>query len=257
MHHLVVLPAGGDRELLADALWMAGAVGVEDLSTAVRGAFTDSSIAKTAATQLGGTVEVVADPDGLDAWRAHATVHQAEPFTIRPPWLDPHSEAVDLVIDPRHAFGSGSHPSTRLALKILASAVTAGDHVLDIGTGSGILAIGAARLGAAYVVAVDTDPNAEAAVRANAKANGVGSLIAFTRIDGATLRGAHDLGVCNMTIDLQEELGPTIANRTTIDRMVVAGILVGEQEKRAVAAHARTEILDRRAEGDWAALLLG
>ncbi len=257
MHHLVVLPAGEDRELLADALWMAGAVGVEDLSAAVRGAFTDSGIAKTVATQLGGTIEVVADPTGLDAWRAHATVHQAGPFTVRPPWLDSHPEAVDLVIDPRHAFGSGSHPSTRLALEILASAVTAGDHVLDVGTGSGILAIGAARLGAAYVVAVDTDPNAEAAVRANVEANGVGSLVAFTRADGVTLRGTHDLGVCNMTIDLHEELGPTVAARTTIGRMVVAGILVGDQERRAVAAHARTEILDRRADGDWAALLLG
>ena len=265
MHHLVVIPLVPDtgdeiaddtaRELLADALWAAGAVGVEDLGPNVRGAFTDPETARATAARLGGTVEPVADDTGLDAWRDHATSHRAGPFLVRPPWIDAVPETLDLVIDPRHAFGSGSHPSTRLALDLLAGVVGPDDHVLDVGTGSGILAIAAARLGA-RVVALDTDPNAEAAVRANAEANAVADRVDHRRGDGAAATGDFTLGLCNMTIDLHEAIGPSLAAGASIGRLIVAGILAGEQERRAAAAHGRAKIVDRRVDGDWVALLL-
>lgn len=263
MHHLVAIPVperddgrdDPDRELLADALWSAGAVGVEDLGSGMRGAFRDLARARAVAAQLGGTVEPAADHTGLDAWREHAVAHRAGPFVVRPPWIEPETGAVDLVIDPRHAFGSGSHPSTRLALDLLASTVTAGDHALDVGTGSGVLAIAAALLGA-RVSAVDTDPGAAAAVHANAEANAVTDRIDYRQADGAAVTGEYALGLCNMTIDLHEVIGPPLAEGTAITRLIVAGILVGDQERRAAAAHGRSTIVDRRIDGEWAALLL-
>ena len=100
--------------------------------------------------------------------------YRAGRFHVRPPWIDPDSTGrfIDLVIDPGHAFGSGSHPTTRLMLTALAEHIGPGDRVVDLGTGSGILAIAAARLGA-DVIGIDLDPAAAPAVQTNAMANGV------------------------------------------------------------------------------------
>ena len=256
MHHLVLVPAGERPELTADALWLAGAVGVEEVADIIRGAFDDHERAGAAAKALGGRVEPAADDTGLDAWRDHATVHRAGPFLVRPPWLPSQSGTTDLVLDPRHSFGSGSHPSTQLALELLAAHVSPGEHVLDVGTGSGVLAIGAALIGA-HVHAIDTDPGAAAAVDANAEANGVASRINYAETDARFAAGSFDLAVCNMTIDLHELVGPALAANTVAARLIVAGILVGDHEDRARIAHERTEVHDRRVSGEWAALLLG
>lgn len=255
MHHLVVIAVNRERELIADELWAAGAVGVEDLDAHVRGAFDSADRAEAAAARLGGTIETASDDTGLDAWRDHATSHQAGPFVIRPPWLPAAPNGIDLVLDPQHSFGSGSHASTRLALELLASSVRASDSVIDVGTGSGVLAVGAALLGAA-AVAVDTDPGAEAAVHANAAANDVLHRIDYRHVDARALEGRFTLGVCNMTVDLHELVGPTLRHNLAGGRLIVSGLLAGPHEQRAMQAHDMFEVLDRRHEGEWAALLL-
>lgn len=257
MHHLVEVSCTTDRprsevELLADTLWVLGAVGVQELDDGFRAAFVDEAAALLAADRLGATYHRVGDREGLDTWRDHAAVHRAGPFVVRPPWLDAVPGSVDLVIDPGGSFGSGSHPSTRLVLSLLSGLVSPGTRVVDLGTGSGVLAVAAALLGAT-VTAVDTDPASADAVVVNRAANQVADRVHFTMGDASELEGDFDLGLCNMTIDLHERLGPSLA--VDVTTLVVGGILRGEQEARVCAAHSRG-VDARRVEGEWAALVL-
>ena len=257
MHHLVDVSCAPDRpgmevDLLVDTLWAVGTIGVQELDGVLRGAFDDEAAALLATERLGATWHTVDDRDGLDAWRTFAGTHRAGPFVIRPPWLATVPDAVDVVIDPGNAFGSGSHPSTRLVLGLLPGVVSPGSRVVDLGTGSGVLAIAAALLGAT-VTAVDTDPAAADAVAGNCAANQVVDRVRFSLGDASELEGDFDVGLCNMTIDLQERIGPSLAADFTT--LVVGGILQGEQEARVCTAHDR-RIHARQVEGEWAALVL-
>jgi len=119
-------------------------------------------------------VRVIAEEDWANAWKAYFPVlHVAAHTVIVPAWrrYRPHDGEVALRLDPGMAFGTGMHPTTRLCLSAIEELVRPGARVLDIGTGSGILAIAAARHGAREVVGVDSDPVAVAAARANVKLN--------------------------------------------------------------------------------------
>jgi ribosomal protein L11 methyltransferase len=102
-------------------------------------------------------------------------------FLIRQTWnpVDPQPGTVELVIDPKRAFGTGFHVTTQLLLEWLESAVRENDRVLDVGTGSGILAMAAVRLGAASALGIDCDPEAVECARENAVANGFGPELEF------------------------------------------------------------------------------
>ena len=106
-----------------------------------------------------------------ERWREFHRPVRVGPFWIGPPWETPDVGALALVIDPGRAFGTGAHPTTRLCVEFVAELSPA--TLLDVGTGSGIVAIAAAKLGASSVQAVDVDPVAVEVARANAKANGV------------------------------------------------------------------------------------
>lgn len=124
----------------------------------------------------------VNDEDWAEAWKVnYHPLRLGRRLFIRPLWVEEQGEPGDVVIslDPGMAFGTGTHPSTQLVLEAAEDLVeaTPGASVLDLGCGSGILAIGAAKLGASHVVAIDTDPIAVTATKSNASANGVlGSL---------------------------------------------------------------------------------
>lgn len=252
MHTLVEVDATLDVDLIGDRLWTFGAVGVEERDGKVIGAFSDHDRAETAAVELGGHVRRVEDSAGLDAWREHAVVTRAGPFAVRPPWLEP-GPGTDLVIDPVHTFGSGSHPSTRLALALLAERITPGMRVADLGAGSGILAVAAATLGAT-VVAIESDPQAEAAIGENAALNGVADRVEIVVGDLAETPTEADLTVLNVTIDIHEGCGPALRNRR-LGALIVAGILAGDQERRCATAHERV-ITARLIDGEWAGLVL-
>ena len=204
----VTVPAD-EAELAADALWAAGAAAVEQRPA-------DAAVVLVAGPHAGGDVdalvavvagrwpaEVVPVDLGaaLDAWRAHARAVRVGPLVVRPPWVpvpaveEPGGDGppVDVVVDPGRAFGSGAHASTRLALAALADLVAAGDRVLDVGCGSGVLAVAALRLGAARAVGIDTDPHAVAATRANAARNGVADRLVVRELDAAGAAHVADL----------------------------------------------------------------
>ncbi len=129
---------------------------------------------------------VVKEEDWAEAWKVHyKPLRVGDDFFIRPEWTDvePGPEDIEIVLDPGMAFGTGTHPSTQLCLIALEHQEVAGKQVLDLGCGSGILGIAAARLGAAAIRAVDNDPIAITATANNATLNGL--LDRFTLTEGS------------------------------------------------------------------------
>ncbi|MEZ5166443.1 MAG: 50S ribosomal protein L11 methyltransferase [Acidimicrobiales bacterium] len=238
-------------------MWALGAVGIEETTTGLRIAFAQRELAVAAREAFDPTapIETVDDAVGLDSGRDLLDVVLAGPFAVHPPWLDPPADSVALVVDPGHAFGSGSHPSTRLALTLIGDHVRAGDRVIDLGCGSGVLSLAAALVGAT-VTAVDIDPAAIQATEANARANGVAHAITALVGSGsraAAVEPAPDWIVANLTVDLHETVAPPLV--PAAGAVIVAGVLVGPQSARAAVAWQR-RIAVERTEGEWAGLVL-
>lgn len=146
----------------------------------------------------------------------------------------PAPDAVTVNLDPGLAFGTGTHPSTALCLEWLDGHCRPGDRLIDYGCGSGILAVAAARLGAARIWAVDIDPQALQATAANARANGVGRLV-WTGAPERLPSVAADCLIANILAGPLIELAPRFAALLAKDaRLVVAGIL--REQAAAVAS---------------------
>jgi len=180
-------------------------------------------------------------------------IRVSERLWIVPSWHDsPDPAAVNLVLDPGMAFGTGSHPTTRLCLEWLEKNVTTGCTLLDYGCGSGILAIAAARLGAARVAGVDIDPQAVEAARANAERNGVTALFADS---AQPVAGEYDLVVANILSNPLRVLAPAIcAHVRSGGRLALSGIL-REQADEIIAIYAQwlpMQVADVRE--DWVCL---
>ena len=219
-----------------------------------------------------GLVEVVATEvpdDWADRWQDfHKPVLIGGRLWVRPSWEKPRAGAIDLIVDPGRAFGTGAHPTTRLALELLlelAGKDGAQGPLTDLGTGSGLLAIAAAKLGWGPVAGYDHEADAVEAAAANAEANGVDVEVAL-----ADLRmGLPDLAptvVANMTAPV---LRIVAAHMTPDDgggplpavlrpaAMVCSGLLPGELDEIGAAfSGVGLREVERRREGDWAALLL-
>jgi ribosomal protein L11 methyltransferase len=168
----------------------------------------------------------VPEQDWVRATQAQFTpLRIADGLWIVPSWCDPvDPAAINLALDPGLAFGTGSHPSTRLCLRWLRRELRAGETVLDFGCGSGILAIAAGRLGASRVMGTDIDPNALTASRANATRNGVDAT--FLPVDGLSTLDAFDVVVANILANPLVSLAPALSRHVRPGgRIVLAGIL--------------------------------
>jgi len=215
----------------------------------------------------------VAD-DWAERWRAFhrpLVIETAAPgarprLTVRPPWEPPPADGLDVVIDPGRAFGTGAHATTALCLELLlddAARTAALDSrralgsCVDLGCGSGVLGIVAARLGYGPVVALDHDPLAVAATAENTARNGVSpELLHVRRFDLRTEQvPAADLVLANVLAG--PLLGWAESQRRLPARLVLSGLLAGEAD-RVAAAYARRGMreAERRVRGDWAALAL-
>jgi len=194
----------------------------------------------------------VADRDWVRATQAQfQPIAIAADFWIVPSWCTPpRADALNLVLDPGLAFGTGAHATTRLCLRWLRKHVAAGDSVLDYGCGSGILAIAAAKLGAGRVVGADIDPQAIRSSVENARANGVRA--EFTLVD-ALAPEAFDLVVANILANPLRVLAPALAARAG-RRIALAGILATQAEAVAEAYAPWFEIVTGRADAGWVLL---
>jgi len=216
------------------------------------------AIGRLRAFGLGPVSEVavrrIADEDWLEAWKAQCTPIRIGPFFIRPSWSDARDEGIPLVLDPGMAFGTGLHPTTRQCLEAVGELEVGGRSVLDVGTGSGILAIAAAKCGAAPVVAVDVDPLAVKAARDNAARNAVAVEVREGSADAAL--GRFDVVLANLVGDVLVEVAPALRARTADGGTLVCAGIVAEKEARVVdaLASAGLRVTARDQRDDWVRL---
>ena len=189
--------------------------------------------------------------DWADRWREFHKPVQVGRLYVRPPWTEPLDDSIDIVIDPAQAFGTGAHPTTRLSLELLLD--VAPGPLVDLGCGSGVLAIAAAKLGFAPITALDHDPAAIEATFDNARANGV----TLERVERHDLRTEPAPVAPVMTANLMRPLLLRVADLLPEqpETLIVSGLLEGEEEEVAAAFASLRERRRIRLQG-WSALLL-
>lgn len=218
-----------------------------------------------------GSADVNED-EWAEAWKKYFKPLQVtEQLTIKPTWEDYEPREGELIIelDPGMAFGTGTHPTTALCLRTLEGAIHGGETVIDVGTGSGILSIGAIRLGAEKVLALDLDPIAVTSATENVKLNGLQDVIEVRHSDLlGVLRQTEGAGSVQPPVDLvvanilAEIILLFIAD--VMDVLKPGGIYIAsgiyknkEEDVAAALLAAGFEIIDRVRQEDWIAFVAG
>jgi ribosomal protein L11 methyltransferase len=219
----------------------------------------------------------LAESDWSEAWKQqYHRLHVGRRIVLVPAWeaYEPAPDQVVVRLEPGQAFGTGLHPTTRLCLEALEDLVCPGCTLLDVGTGSGVLAIAAARLGAGPVLALDADPVAVRTATENVAANGVARQVTVRHaslpggdalprhfsLDGSLEMldgGAYDLVLINILAPVIVGMAPALAARTgPSGHLVAAGLIEGQEEAvvSALQAHGLT-IVRRTHEQDWVCLV--
>ena len=211
------------------------------------------------------------DTDWANKWKEfYRPLRVGDNLWVSPSWEKAPDVpgAVVIRLDPEMAFGTGQHPTTRLCLQLVERLLTERQReigrlrILDVGTGSGILAIGAALLGAKHIVGVDNDQVSVETAKANAERNGVAAMCKFWV--GAMPQAAPHVGetfdiiLANILADPLIEMAPTLRSlRASAGQVVLSGLL-NDQADRVIAAYAAEgfTVEDHLCEDEWSALLL-
>ncbi len=203
----------------------------------------------------------IREEDWATAWKEHYHVEHAGKIAIRPAWREYTPKKGELVVtlDPGMAFGTGQHATTRMALVALQELITPDAHVLDLGAGSGVLAIAAIGLGARYAIAVDTEIQAYEACISNAALNDMEEKIRSVHgsLDDVAADGPYDLVLANINAATVTRLAQGMHDVLKPGCCVVAGGIIEEREPAPVAAleAAGFTIEKRLQEGDWRCLI--
>lgn len=250
---LRIVPGSRRDDVLA-ALFHSGVQAVQEidggnLSTSVKGEQVANELRATVlAASSDAQVEVspLPDIDWTKEWKKSVRSHDVGALTVCPPWL---AQGTDqgrtIVIDPAMAFGTGEHQTTRGVLRLLQGVIKPGDRVADLGAGSAVLAIGAAKLGAAHVVAIELDHDAIENAEENVVRNHVVDRVTVIEGDASLLLplvAPIRVITANIIASVLVEILPSIAAALTPDgEAILSGILVAERE----------EMLGVLAEGGW------
>lgn len=204
------------------------------------------------------------EPDWSQAWKSSFhPICISEGLWVRPSWetLPAEASGIEIEIDPGKAFGVGSHETTRLCLRALQrlSETRPLESILDVGTGSGILAIAAARLGATAVTAIDTDPLAAEAAAENILRNRVVDVVSLSPVLLQDIDECYDVVIANLTAaDLNALASSLCARAARHGVLVLSGILAGEQADGVRDQFARLGFAEvsTEVEGEWAVVVL-
>lgn len=205
------------------------------------------------------TVETRNEEDWANAWKAHyKPVRVGIRVVVRPPWqtYDPGDDDIVVLLDPGMAFGTGTHPTTQTALRLLETLELDGRTVFDVGTGSGIIAIAAAKLGARKVDGVDIDPVSVRQAQTNIDLNGVRDTVTIWQsgmeATDSTLP-TYDIVVANIIarvlVDISEQIAASVDAAGTL---VLSGI-IDSKEQSVIDCYAALgfEMIDRQQIEDW------
>lgn len=200
---------------------------------------------------------VLGNEDWLHEWKKHWKPTGAGRFIITPPWEtveDP--DKIVIEIEPAMAFGTGTHDTTRLCLEAIGERYKTGQTFLDVGTGTGILSIAAAKLGATAISACDTDADSIENARLNAEMNGVQADIDFSVSSISKETPVFDFVCANLTLDVIVPLLDLLLEKSG-QILILSGIL-GEQEDEIISALADRGITEARVScsGEWISVLV-
>lgn len=205
---------------------------------------------------------LLAEEDWAEAWKAHFFPHRVgRRLVIKPSWREYQPSDGEMVIelDPGMAFGTGLHPTTRLCLQAVEAHLRPGWRALDLGTGSGIQALAAARLGASRVLALDTDPVAVKVARGNVRANSLSRRITVRRgslpVDGLPF----DLVVANIVAQVIQELAVLLLAALKPGGVLIAGGITAEKLAGVETAlrQAGGAVFRVLSEGEWRTVVAG
>ena len=253
-----------EREIVSAALFSAGAQGIHEegdflvthVSTAEEA---DAIVRAVRAADAHAAVEMRETPatDWTVEWRNQLSAHAVGRLFVAPPWLagqlDP---ASTIIIEPAMAFGTGDHPTTRGVLRLMEDAVRFGDVVADLGAGSGVLAIGAAKYGARRVVAIEIDPDAIANAEENVARNGEEGCVTVIEGDAALflpLLAPVRVVLANIISSVLLELLPAIGRSLTADGVAILSGMLREERESMLAEFSNRgwRVLDEDSEAEW------
>jgi len=254
---------GVDRSAVIRALFDLGAEGVQELDTEVvthlRAIDEARAGALLRAADPGATVSFAPTPDTdwTLAWRSQLKAQRVGALVVTPPWFaDEYSASERVVIDPGMAFGTGDHETTRGVLRLLPAVLHGGDVVADLGAGSAVLAIAAAKLGARHVYAIELDPDAIGNAEENVVRNGVGKAVSVLTGDASVLLplvAPVSLVLANIVASVLTSMLPVIAASLTPGGCaILSGILVDEAPRmREALESGGWRIVSTDQEGSW------
>lgn len=226
----------------------------------------DAALARVQERHPAASGRAIDVPDEAWAERSQAALQPVEVggLVVAPPWseLNPFT-GIPVVIQPSMGFGTGHHASTRLCLRLLQSRPVTGLTVLDAGTGSGVLAIAAVKLGARHAVAIDVDPDAIHSAQENVQLNDVAGRVSLREGDfGGALRpdaAPFDIVLANLTGAVLCRLAADLAGAAAPSGVVIASGILTEEAAAVAAAFAATglAVVEERREEDWIGFLFG
>lgn len=213
------------------------------------------------------TVTMITEQDWSTSWKEHfKPLRIGRRLVVKPTWEDfsPGAEDLVLELDPGMAFGTGTHPTTMLCLTVLERLLSGegcnclqSRDVLDVGTGSGILGIAAARLGASRVTAVDIDPEAVRVARENCELNRVSSLVAVSDTPLERIPGAFDIVIANILAEDLVRLAPDLTARLRPGAfLILSGILIEKEDLvKEGFANRKLTLTEVARENEWSCLV--
>jgi ribosomal protein L11 methyltransferase len=262
IRHAVSTPAAVD--LVAAALDDFGLTALEETEagTALRAFFAESSERDAAVTELrqrypSAVIEAadVSDEDWAARSQASLTAIRAGALTIAPPWDVPADRSGVIVILPSMGFGTGHHATTRLCLTALQNVNVHGSTVVDVGTGSGVLALAAAKLGASRVLAIDNDPDAISNALENRDLNDLDVEFRCEGIEDAQASGPFDVLLANLTGGVLIKYARALQKLTRPGgQLILSGLR--EEEGPDVLRAFEADLATRQIEDGWVALVL-